>query len=128
MSNQACIQENWDAIKDKLRGKWKELTEDDLDASKQDLHQLIQTIQRKTGEATESVENFFKQVISNGSAEFLQVGESIRGEARKANDSMRNTYSEVEEAVRNRPASSIAMGIAIGVLTGLTLSWILRRK
>jgi ElaB/YqjD/DUF883 family membrane-anchored ribosome-binding protein len=128
MSNQAGLQENWDTIKEKLRNKWRELTDDDLDASKDNFQHLVDTIQRKTGEASENVENFFGQILSSGNSAFYQVGESIREGAKNANASIRRTYDEMESAVRHRPASSIAIGLAVGVLTGLTLSMLLRRK
>lgn len=128
MSNQAGLQENWDTIKEKLRNKWRELTDDDLDAAKDNFQHLVDTIQRKTGEASENVENFFGQILSSGNTAFYQVGESIRGGAKDANASIRRTYAEMESAVRHRPASSIAIGLAVGVLTGLTLSMLLRRK
>lgn len=128
MSNQAYLQENWDTIKEKLREKWRVLTDDDLDASKGDLRQLVGTIQRKTGEASDSVEKFCGQMLSSGNTAFHQAGESIRSGAREADASIRRTYAEMESAVRHRPASSIAIGLAVGVLTGLTLSMLLRRK
>lgn len=128
MTNQAFLHENWDAIKEKLRGKWMELTDDDLNASKGDLEHLIETIQRKTGEATESVESFFGQILSNGNTAFNQANDSIREGAQKANDSIRNIYADMEDAVRNRPASSIVIGLAVGILTGLALSLFLRKK
>ncbi len=128
MSNQACLQENWDAIKDKLRANWKQLTDDDLDASKRDLSQLVEIIQRKTGEAGESVEKFFGQILSSGNDVFHQAGESIRDGAQTVNASVRKTYAGMENAVRHRPTSSVAIGIAVGVLSGLALAMLLRRK
>jgi len=128
MSNQATLQENWDTIKGKLRAKWNELTDDDLDAAKGNLHQLVETIQRKTGEASESVEHFFGQLMAGSNTAFYQAGESIRGGAQKANESVRKTYADMEDAVRHRPGSSLAIGIAAGVLVGLALSLLLRRK
>lgn len=105
-----------------------ELTDDDLNASKGDLRHLIETIQRKTGEATESVESFFGQILSESNTTFSQASDSIRDGAQKANASIRHTYADMEDAVRHRPASSIVIGLAVGVLTGVALSLFLRRK
>lgn len=128
MSNQATLQENWTAIKEKLLAKWKELTDDDLDASKGDFQQLVATIQRKTGDATESVEKFFGQILSSGNAAFHRGGESIQDGAQNANTSIRKTYAGLEDAIRHRPASSVAIGLAVGLLAGLTLSFLIPRK
>jgi ElaB/YqjD/DUF883 family membrane-anchored ribosome-binding protein len=128
MSNQAYLQENWDAIKERLRTKWKVLTEDDLNGAKGDLQHLMDTIRRKTGEAGESVESFFGQILSNGNAVYHQAGESIRDGAQRVNASVQKTYAEMEDAVRHRPASSVAIGFAAGILTGLALLFLIRRK
>ncbi|XZE35003.1 DUF883 family protein [Pirellulaceae bacterium SH501] len=128
MSNQAYLQENWDTIKEKLRTKWKVLTEDDLNGAKGDLQHLMDTIRRKTGEAGESVESFFGQILSNGNSAYHQAGQSIRDGAQRVNASVQKTYAEMEDVVRHRPASSVAIGFAAGVLTGLALLFLIRRK
>jgi ElaB/YqjD/DUF883 family membrane-anchored ribosome-binding protein len=128
MSNQAYLQENWDAIKEKLRTKWKELTDDDLNGAKGDLQNLVDTIRRKTGEASENVEIFFGQILSNSNAAYHQAGESIRDSAQRVNASVQKTYAGMEDAVRHRPATSVAIGFAAGILTGLTLFFLIRRK
>jgi ElaB/YqjD/DUF883 family membrane-anchored ribosome-binding protein len=128
MSNQACLQENWDEIREKLRKKWKEVTDDDLNASKDNLQNLVDVIQRKTGEASENVEKFVGQILSNGNSAFNQASDSVRDGAQRASASVRQSYAEVESVVRHRPAASVAIGLAVGVLAGITLSLLVRRQ
>jgi uncharacterized protein YjbJ (UPF0337 family) len=128
MSNQDQIQKNWDAIKGEIRARWKELTNEDLDVAKGDLHHLGETIRRKTGEASEIVEEFIRKVLTNSSAACSKADESIRGGAERVNASMQRTFAEMEDAVRHRPASSVVIGFAAGILTGLALLFLVRRK
>jgi len=61
MTNQQTLQGNWNEIKGQLRSKWGSLTDDDLAIFNGNVEQLVGTIQRKTGEAREGIEQFFEQ-------------------------------------------------------------------
>ena len=61
MVNQQTLQGNWNEIKGKLRNKWGQLTNDDLQSVHGNVDQLIGLIQRKTGEARNSVEQFLEE-------------------------------------------------------------------
>lgn len=137
MISEQTLQGNWHEIKGKLRSKWGELTDDDVMAFNGDVEQLFGTIQRKTGEARESVEQFFEQFNSNGAAAINQVGEKVRAGAQQAADyvqdtaqhaadSVRDGYADVEEMVRQRPAESLAVCFGAGVITGVVVSLLLR--
>jgi uncharacterized protein YjbJ (UPF0337 family) len=138
MVNQQILQGNWTEIKGKLRSRWGSLTEDDLMIFSGTVEQLVGTIQRKTGEARESIEQFFEQVTSNGAAALngagetartgvQQAAESVQQTCQKAADSVREGYADVEAMVRERPAESLAIcfgaGIVTGVVVGLLLRW-----
>lgn len=138
MMNQQTIQGNWHEIKGKLRSKWGELTDDDLGIFNGSVEQLVGTIQRKTGEARESIEQFFEQLTSGGAAAMSRAGESVRAGAQQAVDSvqktshqtvasMREGYSDVEAMVRQRPAESLAVVFGVGVVTGVIVGLLLRR-
>ena len=135
MINQQTFQGNWDEAKDKLRAKWDSLTDDDLFAGNVD--QLIDAIQRRTGEAREVVEQFFEQLSAGGAAAFKRAGETARAGAQhaavsvqkaseKAAAAVREGYADVEELVRERPAESLAAVFAAGVITGVVVSLLLR--
>jgi uncharacterized protein YjbJ (UPF0337 family) len=139
MYNQQTIQGNWNEIKGKLRSRWGELTDDDLGAFNGNVQQLVGTIQRKTGEARESIEQFFEQVSSGSAAAFQRVSDSVRAGAQQAADtlqdsyegsaaSVRKGYAEVEEVVRQRPAKSIMVSFGAGILTGFVVALLLRRR
>ncbi|MEO8494313.1 MAG: CsbD family protein [Planctomycetota bacterium] len=139
MINQQTLQGNWHEIKGLLRRKWGALTDDDVMVFNGNVEQLLGTIQRKTGEARESVEQFFEQFKSNGAAAINQAGETVRAGAQQAADyvqdtaqhaadSVRDGYADVEELVRQRPAESLAVCFGAGVITGVIVSLLLWRR
>jgi uncharacterized protein YjbJ (UPF0337 family) len=113
MINQETFQGNWDEAKDKLRARWSSLTDDDLFGGNVD--QLVDAIQRRTGEAREVIEQFFAQLSAGGAAAFKRAGETARAGAQQAAVSVqkasqkavaaaREGYADVE-LVRERPAN-----------------------
>ena len=138
MINQQLLRGNWNEIKGMLRSKWGSITDDDLSAFDGNVEQLMGTIQRKTGEARERVEQFFEQLTSEGSAVVSQAAETVREYAHQVADSVQETshkaaasvrkgYAEVENVVRQRPAASLAVLLGVGVITGVVMTLLLRR-
>ena len=139
MISQQTLQGNWNEIKGRMRSKWGALTDDDVAVFNGNVEELMGTIQRKTGEARESVEQFFEQLESNGASVISRAGETIRAGAQHAVDSVQETshraaasaregYAEVEDLVRHRPIESIAVCFGAGVITGLVVSLLFRSR
>ena len=137
MIKQQTLQGNWNEIKGKLRSKWGSLTDDDLQVFNGNVDQLVGTIQRKTGEARESIEQFFEQFSSDSASAISRAGETVRAYAhqaadsiqdtsRKAAESVREGYTEVEDIVRQRPIESLAVCFGAGVITGVVVGLLLR--
>ena len=138
MTNEQTLQGNWNEIKGKLQSKWGALTDDDLLVFNGNVDQLLGTIQRKTGEARESIEHFFEQFSANGASAVGQAGETVRVYAQQAAEAVQKTsqqaaesvregYAEVENMVRRRPAESLAVCFGVGVITGVVVGLLLRR-
>jgi uncharacterized protein YjbJ (UPF0337 family) len=139
MINQQTLEGNWNEIKGKLRSKWGSLTDDDLKILSGNVDQLVGTIQRKTGEARESIEQFFEQFSSNGASAFGQTSETVRAYAQQAAETVQETskqaaasvregYAEVEDFVRQRPAESLAVCFGVGVITGVVVGLLFRSR
>lgn len=137
MMNEQTLQGDWNKIKGQLRSKWGELTDDDLSHFNGNVEELVGVIQRKTGEAQESVEKFFDQVSSDGSAALHSASETVRAGAHQAADAVQETarnaaaavrdgYTEVEDMVRQRPVESLAVCFGAGVITGVVVGLLLR--
>jgi len=139
MINQQTVQGNWNEIKGKLLSKWGELTDDDMAMFNGNVDQLMGTIQRKTGAARESIENFLGQITSGGAAAISGVGDSARAGAHQAMESIqassdaaaaavRDGYADLEAIVRKRPAESLLACFGVGLVTGVVVSLLLQRK
>ena len=139
LTHQQTIQGNWNEIKGKLRSKWGELTDDDLMTFNGNVQQLIGTIQQKTGEARESVEQFFEQLTAGSADAINRASESVRAGANQAAESLQKTSQdavaslrkgceEVENVVRQSPGKSLVVCFGVGLITGLVVSLFLRRK
>ena len=146
MVNQQVLQGNWNEIKGKIRSKWGQLTNDDVQNFDGNVDRLMGLIQRKTGEGRESVECFLNDLTANGSTAVEQVTENVRQYAHQAGekiqegtrqaaesmkqgyDSLRQGYGEAEEMVRRRPSEAAAVCFGAGVLTGLVVALLIHRN
>ena len=136
MVNEQTLQGNWNEIKGKLRTKWGQLTNDELQTFDGNVERLVGLIQRKTGEARSAIERYLEELSSNGASSFSQAAESVREYAtqaaekvqetsRQAAESLRYGYEEAEHMVKEKPFESMAVcfgsGVIVGVLVGLLL-------
>ena len=139
MINEQTFQGRWNEIKGQLRSKWGALTDDDVMSFNGNLEQFIGAIQRKTGEARESIEHFFEQVTSQGAAAIgdasetvqactQQATEAVQQTSQQAAASVRQGYEDVEAMVRQRPAESLALCFGVGVITGVLVSLLLGKR
>jgi uncharacterized protein YjbJ (UPF0337 family) len=150
MVNQQTLQGNWNEIKGKLRSKWGQLTNDDLQQAHGNIDQLIGLIQRKTGEARSSVEKFLEDATGDGASALSgaaetareyaqqametvqerskQTAESVRKGYDQATEQMRQGYEEAEAMIKERPAESAAVCFGVGMLVGVLLGLTLRSR
>jgi uncharacterized protein YjbJ (UPF0337 family) len=150
MVNQQTLQGNWNEIKGKLRSKWGQLTNDDLQQAHGNVDQLVGLIQRKTGEARSSIEKFLEDSTSGGASAFSGAAETAREYAQQAMetvqerskqaadtvrkgydqaaDTVRHRYEEAEELIKERPTESAAVCFGVGMLVGVILGLSLRSR
>ena len=139
MVNQETLQGHWNELKGKLRSKWGQLTNDELQTFDGNVDRLVGLIQRKTGEARGTIEHYLEELTSNGSSTVAQAVETARDYAqqaagkiqegsRYATESMQHGYEEAERMVKQRPVESIAVCFGAGVLAGIMLGLMLRSR
>ncbi len=139
MINQQTLQGNWHEIRGKLKSKWGSLTDDDVKEFDGNVEKLMGKIEKRTGAARESIEQFFDQFSKNGTSMVHRAGETIRDYAQQATeavqeksqqaaDSIREGYAEVEDRVRESPTQSLAVCFGAGVITGVVVSLLLRSR
>jgi uncharacterized protein YjbJ (UPF0337 family) len=76
MISQQTLNGNWSEIKGKLRSRWVFLTDADLEASKENIEQLVDSIQRKTGEVREAIKQYIDEVSLAAAAASRTAGRS----------------------------------------------------
>ena len=139
MLNQQTVQGAWHEITGKLRSKWGQLSENELDQYEGNTAQLIGYIQRKTGEARDKVEQFVNDVVSNGgssvgraadvAADFAgQAVRSVREGAEAVVQKAREGYANAEQLVHDRPVTSVAAAFGAGLITGVVIAMLLRSR
>lgn len=138
MVNQQTLQGNWNEFKGKIRSKWGQLTNDELQSFDGNVERLVGTIQRKTGEAKENVEHFLNQLTSQGASVVGQATEAVKEYSQQAADKFQQTSQQVADAVRQgrdeaaqvikqRPVESVAVVFGTGLLVGVLVGLIVRR-
>lgn len=96
MPNAQTLQGNWNEIKGKLRTKWGQLTNDDVGMFNGNVDQLVGTIQRKTGEARQSIESFLDSLSTKGASSM--VGQAAEGAREYASQATNRIAEYAQEA------------------------------
>jgi uncharacterized protein YjbJ (UPF0337 family) len=129
------MQGRWTTVRGKLKEKWGQLTDDDLQFASGNVDQLVGTIQRRTGEARKKIETFLDEVMGEGSG----IRESAEQMARDVSERAREGYDQVSERMREGvrraehvvqeyPMSSVGGVFVCGVITGLAIGLLMSNK
>lgn len=136
--NEQVLQGHWNEVRGKLREKWGELTNDDVQSFNGNVDQLIGQIQRKTGESRESIERYLDSVATEFSGTLDRARETVGVYASQARDTvqeqyeqasraMREGYRSAERTIQHHPAESIATAFGVGLVAGLIIGLVVRR-
>lgn len=139
MANTQTLEGNWNKIKGKLRQRWGQLSDYDLQDFHGDMDELVGIIQSKTGEGRQAVEEFLEEVSKNVSSatsvasdtirEYAQsAATSMQEKAKQASDQMRAGYINMERFVRDRPGQSLLVGFGFGLIIGVSLAALMRSR
>lgn len=135
MATREQVLGNWNQLKGKVKEKWGQLSDRELDEVKGNVDQLIGLVQKKTGEARGQIEKFLDQLSDDAGGAFTQATEMAREYASQAADAMsgatekvreqaREGYETAQSVVRRHPAEAVAVafgtGLLMGVIVGLT--------
>ena len=139
MTNQQILESNWNEIKGKLRQRWGQLTDDDLPQIHGDMEQIVGAIQRRTGEARETIERYLQEVSGSAASAIgaatetagdyaKQASETAQHAATEVADHLRAGYNEAERFVRDRPGESMLVCFGVGLITGVVVALALRSR
>jgi len=131
------LQGSWTQLKGKIRERWGQITDDDLQHVQGNAEQLIGLLERKTGQSRRDIEQFVETSLQKGDTMLNQAAETARDYASRASQQMRESYEDAqqrmeegyeqaEEMVRSRPFESAAAAFGAGVIAGILVSLMLR--
>ena len=133
------LQGQWNQLKGKVKEKWGQLTDDDLNIGGGNVDQIVGKIQRRTGEGREAVEKFLHSLTSDGASTVSHAAEKVRDMASGATDRLKDGYGQIsdftqqryemaEDMVRERPGQSIAAAFGLGMALGLVVGIAIRSR
>ncbi len=133
------LQGQWNQLKGKVREKWGQLSDDDLNVAGGNFDQVIGKIQQRTGEGREAIEKFLGTLTQQGGSAVSQVAEKARefvsggGERFKENygqatEFARERLEHAEDLVRQKPGQSVAAAFGLGLVVGLVVGVTLRSR
>ena len=135
MSTQAKVLGNWNQLKGKIKQRWGQLTDDELQEVEGNIDQLIGLVQQKTGEARQQIERALIKINEDAGGAFTQATETARQYADQSTEALRGAadhvvergregYEEAQEMFRRRPAESVAVAFGTGLVVGLIVGLI----
>ena len=150
MVDQATFQGNWNQVRGKLKEKWGQLTDDDLQSFNGNMEQLIGRIQQRTGEGRAKVEEFLGGLSGDASG-MLEQGKTMAQDAmHRGQEAVNQTmergreawdktsgqvserfnqgYEQAEKSIQEHPAQAISIAFAAGLVTGLGICMLLSRR
>jgi uncharacterized protein YjbJ (UPF0337 family) len=133
------LQGQWSKLRDQVKQKWGQLTDDDLQIHGGNVDQLVGRIQQRTGEGREAVERFLTELTSHGSSAISQAAESVGQYAQQAGNRLREQYGQfsdqareqydyAQDMVRQNPGQSMIAAFGIGMVAGLVVGLALRSR
>jgi uncharacterized protein YjbJ (UPF0337 family) len=133
----------WNEIRGRIKEKWGQLTDDELQQAEGNTDHLIGLIQRKTGEGREQITKFFDEFMqgSGGSQGMQQAVSQVAEKAQQytqeaqryvqdgyqqATRSVNEGMHQAEDMVRSKPVESLAVAFGTGIVTGVLLALVMR--
>ncbi|HWB09319.1 MAG TPA: CsbD family protein [Pirellulales bacterium] len=148
MFNAQEVRGQWDQLKGKIKQKWGQLTDDDLQIVGGNVDELVGRIHEKTGVAREQIERFIGDLAAgtsstverarNAAMDFAseatsraregyeQASGRMREGYEQASERIREGYERVGERVRENPGQSMLAVFGMGVVAGVALALVLR--
>lgn len=139
MINTQELQGQWNKIRGKVKERWGNLTDDDLQVQGGNFDQMVGRIQQRTGEGREMIEKFLNDLTSRGASAVSQAAESVNEYMQGAGEQVREQvghmtrrmsegYEHSKEMVQANPAQSLAVAFGVGSILGLVVGLALRSK
>lgn len=134
-TQQAKMQGDWNQIHGKVREQWGELSDDDLSTFQGNFDQLIGLIQRKTGEARETIAETLDKIVAESTSRMEDMRHYAAQAGHRAQETydelarrLQHGYTEAEHMVQRNPARSVGVAFGAGLLAGVVVGLVLRSR
>jgi len=139
MINTQELQGQWNTLRGKVKEKWGNLTDDDLQVHGGNFDQLIGRIQEKTGESREAIEHFLTDLTSRGASTISKAVESVGQYVQETGGNLREQFGDVagrvqqgyeqsRQMVRAHPTQSFAAAMGVGLILGVVVGLAIRSR
>jgi len=144
------LQGQWNSLRGRVKEKWGQLTDDDLQIQGGNVDQLVGRIQQKTGEGREAIERFLGDLTSRGGSGVASAAEAVGNFAQNAGDRLRDQYGHLsdqarvqysqwadqardryesaQDVVRHNPGQSVAAAFGVGLVVGVVVGLAIRSR
>jgi uncharacterized protein YjbJ (UPF0337 family) len=137
--NAQQLQGQWNQLKGRVKERWGQLTDEDLQIQGGNIDQLVGRIQQRTGEGREAIEKYLTDLTERGSSAISQAAEAVSQYASQAgsrlregygqfSDQARDRYEMAEDMVRQNPGQTVAAAFGVGLVVGLVVGLALRSR
>jgi uncharacterized protein YjbJ (UPF0337 family) len=137
--NQQVLEGDWDQLKGKVRQRWGQLSDHELEQCRGNVEQLVGRIEERTGESRADVEAYLQAAADEGAGIAAQAADAVVEQANQAAetaqqaaarvaDSARAGRIQTERLIRNRPVESLAVCFGVGLVTGVVVGLLARSK
>ena len=139
MVSQTVLEDNWNEIKSTLKSKWQQLSDHELRGFKGTADDLVQMIALRTGQAKTAIENQLEEMVTQGRSIQKQVGQYVSGAAIQAGEAyeegydiaaqkLADGYKQASKYAKENPGAAVAILLGSGILAGLGIAMLMRRK
>jgi ElaB/YqjD/DUF883 family membrane-anchored ribosome-binding protein len=126
--NAQALLGHWSELRARVKDRWWQLTDEDLQAPKAKVEHLVDLIQQKTGEGREVIEAFLSDMVSRGSSIAVHSAEAAGHYAHQAAGRLRERSDRAAEVIRHNPAQSVVAAFGVGLVAGLIIGVAVRPR
>lgn len=122
MVNEQILRGSWQELVGKIRSRWGQISEDELQQYRGNLQELVGAVQRHTGESQESIREFLREFTGASAETARRWTDQASQYMSQAADTMAAGYSQAGEMVQQRPGQSLLLAFGLGVAAGMFLA------
>ncbi len=130
--NQEVIEGGWTQVKGRIRQRWGELSDQELEEARGNVEQLVGLIEQRTGQAREEVESYLEDATADSASTMHKAADAVKSQAgqaaESASDAARAGYIQTQRLIRDRPMESLTVCFGVGLITGVVVGLLLRSK